>query len=67
MAETELLTVEEAAKFLRVDPKTVYRLINKNELKAVAVGRIFRIEKKDLLDFIEKSKIKVQKAPRKKY
>ncbi len=62
-----LLTVDEAARYLRVDPKTVYRLINSNELKAVMVGRVYRIEGKDLLDFVRQSKIKVQQAPKKKY
>lgn len=62
-----LLTVDEAAEYLRVDPKTVYRLINGNELKAVMVGRVYRIEGKDLLDFIKQSKLKVQQAPKKKY
>ena len=62
-----LMTVEEAAGYLRVDPKTVYRLINDNELKAVLIGRVYRIEQKDLLEFIKLSKIKVQKAPKKKY
>lgn len=62
-----LLTVDEAAAYLRVDPKTVYRLINSNELKAVMVGRVYRIEGRDLLEFVKQSKIKVQQAPKKKY
>lgn len=67
MADQPLLTVDEAAKFLKVDPKTVYRLINDNELKAVLIGRVYRIDPKDLQDFLRLSKIKVQKAPKKKY
>jgi excisionase family DNA binding protein len=67
MPEPKLLTVEEAAKILRVDPKTVYRLISDNELKAALIGRVYRIDVKDLDDFIHKSKIKVQKAPKKHY
>ncbi len=67
MPQDRLLTVEETARYLRVDPKTVYRLINDNELKAALIGRVYRIEMKDLQDFIRKSKIKVQNAGRKKY
>jgi excisionase family DNA binding protein len=62
-----LLTIEEAAAYLRVDPKTVYRLINANELKAVLVGRVYRIDPSDLQEFVNNSKIKVQSAPKKKY
>jgi len=67
MNQSGLFTVEEAAGYLRVDPKTVYRLISNKELKAVLIGRVYRIEIKDLQDFIQKSKIKVQRAPKKKY
>ena len=61
-----ILTVEEAARYLRVDPKTVYRLIAESELKAALVGRVYRIEMKDLENFLNESKIKVQRAAKKK-
>ena len=64
---TPLLTVEAAARFLRVDQRTVYRLINDNELKAVLIGRVYRIEDTDLREFVEESKIKVQRSAKKKY
>lgn len=67
LEDDALLTVEEAAQYLKVDNKTVYRLISNNELKAVLVGRVYRIETKDLKDFISQSKLKVQQAPKKKY
>lgn len=62
-----LLTVEEAAALLKVDPKTVYRLINDGQLKAAAIGRVYRIEETDLDDFIRQSKLKVQRAPKRSY
>ena len=43
-APMTLLTVEQAADFLKVDSKTVYRLINDKELKAAAIGRVYRID-----------------------
>jgi excisionase family DNA binding protein len=61
------MTVEEAAALLRVDPKTVYRLINNNELKAVLIGRVYRIDSTDLDDFLRRAKLKTQRAPKKKY
>ena len=63
----QLMTVEEAAALLRVDPKTVYRLINSNELKAVLIGRVYRIDSADLDDFLRRAKLKTQRAPKKKY
>ena len=63
----EFFTVEEAAKLLKVDPKTVYRLINSGALKAAAVGRVYRIEGADIIDYIRESKIKVQSSKKKNY
>jgi len=65
--QPQLMTVEEAAALLRVDPKTVYRLINNNELKAVLIGRVYRIDSTDLDDFLRRAKLKTQRAPKKKY
>lgn len=65
--QPQLMTVEEAASVLRVDPKTVYRLINNNELKAVLIGRVYRIDSTDLEDFLRRAKLKTQRAPKKKY
>lgn len=67
VSQPQLMTVEEAAALLRVDPKTVYRLINNNELKAVLIGRVYRIDSVDLDDFLRRAKLKTQRAPKKKY
>lgn len=67
IGQPQLITVEEAAALLRVDPKTVYRLINSNELKAVLIGRVYRIDSVDLDDFLRRAKLKTQRAPKKKY
>jgi len=64
---TNLMTVEEAAAYLKVDPKTVYRLINDKEIKAFLVGRVYRFEMKDIEDFVQKSKLKVQRAAKRSY
>lgn len=66
-ARSGFLTVEDAAAMLKVDPKTVYRLINEGNLKAFAVGRVYRIEESDLDDFVRQSKLKVQRAPKRSY
>ncbi len=39
----DMLTVKEAADFLRVNVKTVYALIAAGRLRCVRVGRVIRI------------------------
>ena len=56
--DVELLTVQEVAKHLRVDEKTVRRWIIKGELAAIDLGKEYRIYRKDLDTFIEKRRTK---------
>lgn len=51
MPGEELLTVEEAAKELRVSPKTVRQYIGSGELIAIVLGKGFKISRSDLEDF----------------
>ncbi len=48
MAEHQLLTVEEAAAHLRLNPQTVYRLLRAGKLPGVKVGRQWRVRLVDL-------------------
>lgn len=48
----DLLTIDEICKFLEVSLKTGYRLIKGGEIKAVKVGRSYRIPKQYLLEFL---------------
>ncbi len=48
MAQHQLLTVEEAAAYLRVTPPTVYRLLRAGKLPGVKVGRQWRVRLADL-------------------
>jgi excisionase family DNA binding protein len=48
MADHELLTPEEAARYLRVNPQTVYRLLRGGRCPGVKIGRQWRIRKADL-------------------
>ena len=63
----QIYTLEEIADILRVDQKTVYRLVSNKELVAFQVGRIFRFDEPDLLDFIKRSKEKVKSSAKKSY
>ncbi len=48
---SDLLTIDEMCKFLEISPKTGYRLIKRGEIKAVKVGRSYRIPKQHLLEY----------------
>lgn len=50
----ELLTIEEAAQYLRVCPETVKRYIKKGDLRATKLSsQVLRIRQDDLDKFIE--------------
>ena len=48
VAPREVLTVEEAAKFLSLSKKTIRRFINNGELMAARVGRQYRIPRRNI-------------------
>lgn len=49
----DVCTVEEAAQRLKVSPKTIYRALERGELRASKIGRAWRIAEKDLTEFLE--------------
>jgi len=54
--ESPLLTVEEAARYLRISRPMVYRLLQTKQLRPVKIGSRTLFDKKDLDRFIEESK-----------
>jgi excisionase family DNA binding protein len=50
---TRLLTVAEVASVMRVSRMTVYRLIRRGQLKAIRVGRNYRVRTDDLDEYLE--------------
>lgn len=48
----QLMTAGEAAKVLKVSPKTVYVMMQSGEIAAVKFGRSVRIRRVDLENFI---------------
>jgi excisionase family DNA binding protein len=48
-----VMTLEEAADFLKVSETTVYQLVRSGELKARKVGREWRILKSQLVEFLK--------------
>jgi len=57
MAMEHLLTSEEVAEFLHVDPVTVRRLITKNELSAYRIGSDYRIAPNDLTNYLTRQRV----------
>ena len=52
-----LMTSEEVAEILHVDPVTIRRLVNKNELAAYRIGADYRIAPSDLQDYLQRQHI----------
>jgi putative molybdopterin biosynthesis protein len=52
--QARLLRPDEAAERLAVSRKTVYRLIDRGELRAVHVGRSVRIDPSDLGNYLNR-------------
>jgi excisionase family DNA binding protein len=50
---SRLLTVAEVATVIRVSRMTVYRLIRRGQLKAIRVGRNYRVREDDLELYLE--------------
>jgi excisionase family DNA binding protein len=62
MAEEKLLTVEQIAENLQVSDQTVRRWIRAGELRAIKLGRAFRIRESDLQEFLN-ARMTVTTAP----
>lgn len=53
MADIILYTVDETAKILKVTRRTLYNYIKNSELKALKIGKYWRIRQSDLIEFLE--------------
>ena len=56
IGEHEFLTTDEVLEYLRVNARTVYRLIRNGDLPAVRIGRQWRIRRNDLDQWLETQK-----------
>jgi excisionase family DNA binding protein len=50
------LTTEEVLDYLKVNPRTIYRLIRTGELPAVRIGRLWRFKRTDVDDWLERQR-----------
>ncbi|MBI4744001.1 MAG: helix-turn-helix domain-containing protein [Actinobacteria bacterium] len=56
MKYSSILTVEEVANHLKVSTKTIYRLIERKELPAIRVSRMYRIDGEDFKLWLDEQK-----------
>ena len=52
-----LMTPEEVAERLAITPKTVRRFLREGRLKAMKVGRLWRVRESDLLAYMKGERI----------
>ena len=52
-----ILTIEDAAEILKVHRTYIVKLIRNKKIKAVKIGKFYRIREKDFEDFIKKSEV----------
>lgn len=50
------LTTEEVLGYLKVTPRTIYRLIRTGELPAVRIGRQWRFRRADLDEWLDRQR-----------
>ena len=52
--DSEVITFEEAKRYLKVSSSTLYRLVQKKKIPASKVGRSWRFRKEKLISWLEK-------------
>lgn len=57
MDDRKLLTVEQLAERLAVNPMTVRRMVNRGQLPAVRIGRAIRFKPADVDAFLESVRV----------
>ena len=55
----KLLSIEDVAKILGLEYKTIYRLVRGGDLPAARVGRVYRVYRADLEAYLERQKQRV--------
>ena len=50
---SDLVTVEELCEMLMIGKNAAYRLLNSGAIKAIRIGRIWKIPKQSIVEFIQ--------------
>ncbi|WP_338957098.1 helix-turn-helix domain-containing protein [Fusobacterium nucleatum] len=58
----DVLTVKEAREILRIGMNSMYHILQSGELKSIKIGRIYKIKKENVIEYIDrKSKERIKK------
>jgi len=52
----QLMSIKGTAEFLDISISTLRRIILREEIPVVKIGRIYRIDRSDILEYIEKQR-----------
>lgn len=55
MNRESMLTIKEVAQYLHVVPLTIYRMIDRGDLPAAKVGKVWRIRQQDVEAYLDRS------------
>ena len=50
----DVLTVDELCELLKIGKNTAYRLLNTGEIKAVRIGRVWKITKEEVVKYLSR-------------
>ena len=57
----DVLTVKEAREILRIGMNNMYHILQSGELKSIKIGRIYKIKKENVIEYINrKSKERIK-------
>jgi putative molybdopterin biosynthesis protein len=56
-ADIEWLSTQEAARRLGITTRTLYRFVDQGEIPAYRMGRVIRLQARDIDAYIERSRI----------
>ena len=59
--ESQIMTVEEVADFLKLSKITIYKLVKKGQLPGFRVGNSWRFRKDKMLEIISKQLLEIGK------
>jgi excisionase family DNA binding protein len=51
---SEVLTVQEVANYLRIDIRTVYRLAKRGDIPCIKIGRQWRFNRDDIKELVSR-------------
>lgn len=52
--ENEIMKFEEVMEFLNIGKNTLYRLLNNGEINAFRIGKVWKIPKKSVEEYVNK-------------